>query len=92
MLLAAVSHRQKVAFWRDFGFMPLRVVFAKFIAGAISIGGGCSLGREGPTVHIAGALASNIAGWLGVAKQGRRPALVTLHDVLRLQQQQSDAV
>jgi chloride channel protein, CIC family len=67
----------KVAFWRDFGFMPMRVVFAKFFAGAISIGGGCSLGREGPTVHIAGALASNIAGWLGVAKQGRRPALLS---------------
>ena len=44
----------KVAFWRDFGFMPARVVIAKFFAGAISIGGGCSLGREGPTVHIAG--------------------------------------
>jgi CIC family chloride channel protein len=67
----------KVAFWRDFGFMPAKVVIAKFFAGAISIGGGCSLGREGPTVHIAGALASNIAGWLGIAKQGRRPALLS---------------
>jgi chloride channel protein, CIC family len=67
----------KVAFWRDFGFMPSKVVIAKFFAGAISIGGGCSLGREGPTVHIAGALASNIAGWLGIAKQGRRPALLS---------------
>ena len=67
----------KVAFWRDFGSMPAKVVVAKFFAGAISIGGGCSLGREGPTVHIAGALASNIAGWLGVAKQGRRPALLS---------------
>jgi chloride channel protein, CIC family len=67
----------KVAFWRDFGFMPSRAVVAKFFAGAISIGGGCSLGREGPTVHIAGALASNIAGWLGIAKQGRRPALLS---------------
>ena len=67
----------KVAFWRDFGFMPARVVIAKFFAGAISIGGGCSLGREGPTVHIAGALASNIAGLLGIAKQGRRPALLS---------------
>jgi chloride channel protein, CIC family len=67
----------KVAFWRDFGFMPARVVIAKLFAGAISIGGGCSLGREGPTVHIAGALASNIAGWLGIAKQGRRPALLS---------------
>ena len=57
--------------------MPARVVIAKFFAGAISIGGGCSLGREGPAVHIAGALASNVAGWLGVAKQGRRPALLS---------------
>ena len=61
----------------EIGFMPARVVVAKFFAGAISIGGGCSLGREGPTVHIAGALASNIAGWLGIAKQGRRPALLS---------------
>ncbi len=57
--------------------MPSKVMIAKFFAGAISIGGGCSLGREGPTVHIAGALASNIAGWLGIAKQGRRPALLS---------------
>lgn len=66
----------KIAFWKDFGFMPMNVVMAKFFAGVISIGGGCSLGREGPTVHIAGALASNAAGWLGVAKQARRPALL----------------
>jgi chloride channel protein, CIC family len=56
--------------------MPVKVVIAKFFAGAISIGG-CSLGREGPTVHIARALASNIAGWIGIAKQGRRPALLS---------------
>jgi CIC family chloride channel protein len=67
----------KVAFWRDFGYLPVKVVFAKFFAGVITIGGGCSLGREGPTVHIAGALASNIAGLLGVAKQGRRAALLS---------------
>jgi chloride channel protein, CIC family len=67
----------KVAFWKDFGYLPLKIVFAKFFAGVITIGGGCSLGREGPTVHIAGALASNIAGMLGVAKQGRRPALLS---------------
>jgi CIC family chloride channel protein len=66
----------RVAFRRDCGSMPAKVVIAKFLAGALSIGGGCSLGREGPTVHVAGALASNIAGWLGVSKQGRRPALL----------------
>jgi CIC family chloride channel protein len=57
--------------------MKMKVVIAKFFASAISIGGGCSLGREGPTVHIGGALASNLAGWLGIAKQGRRPALLS---------------
>ena len=67
----------KIAFWRDFGYLPVRVAFAKFFAGVITIGGGCSLGREGPTVHIAGALASNIAGMFGIAKQGRRAALLS---------------
>jgi chloride channel protein, CIC family len=67
----------KIAFWRDFGYLPVKIAFAKFFAGVITIGGGCSLGREGPTVHIAGAIASNIAGMLGVAKQGRRPALLS---------------
>jgi CIC family chloride channel protein len=67
----------KIAFWRDFGYLPIKVAIAKFLAGVITIGGGCSLGREGPTVHIAGALASNIAGMLGVAQQGRRPALLS---------------
>jgi chloride channel protein, CIC family len=56
--------------------MPAKVVIAKFLAGVFSIGGGCSLGREGPTVHLAGALTSNIAGWFGVPKQDRRPALL----------------
>lgn len=65
----------KLAFWRDFGVMSFRAGLVKFVAGAITIGGGASLGREGPSVHIAGSLASNLAGWLGVAKQARRPAL-----------------
>jgi CIC family chloride channel protein len=65
-----------VAYWKDFGCMPAKVVIAKFFAGVLSIGGGCSLGREGPTVHLAGALTSSMAGWLSVAKQARRPALL----------------
>jgi chloride channel protein, CIC family len=66
----------KAAFWRDFGYLPFRVVVAKFFGGVITIGGGSSLGREGPTVHIAGTLASNVAGLLGAPKQERRPALL----------------
>ena len=64
----------KLAFWKDSGVVPWRVVWIKFVAGVLSIGGGCSLGREGPSVQLAGGLASNLAGVLGEAKQGRRLA------------------
>jgi len=64
----------KLAFWKDFGVVPWRVVWVKFVAGVLSIGGGCSLGREGPSVQLAGGVASNLAGLLGEAKQNRRMA------------------
>ncbi|HWF18053.1 MAG TPA: chloride channel protein [Verrucomicrobiae bacterium] len=64
----------KIAFWKDFGYVPWRVVWVKFVAGMVSIGGGSSLGREGPSVHFAGGLASDIAGLMGEAKQNRRNA------------------
>jgi CIC family chloride channel protein len=62
----------KLAFWKDFGFVPGRVAWVKFLAGVLSIGGGSSLGREGPSVQLGGALASSVAGWAGEAKQKRR--------------------
>ena len=64
----------KAAFWKDFGVIPWRTVWVKFIAGVLAIGGGGSLGREGPSVHIAAGLASNLAGLTGEAKQSRRRA------------------
>ena len=64
----------KLAFWKDFGYVPWRVAWVKFIAGVLSIGGGSSLGREGPSVQLAGTVASNLSGWLGTAKSGRRRA------------------
>ncbi|MGH7970261.1 MAG: chloride channel protein, partial [Limisphaerales bacterium] len=64
----------KLAFWKEFGVVPFRVVWVKFIAGVLSIGGGCSLGREGPSVQLAGGLSSNLAGLLGEPKQKRRLA------------------
>jgi len=64
----------KAAFWKDFGYVPWRVVWVKYVAGVLSIGGGCSLGREGPSVQLAGGVASNVAGLLGEAKQKRRAA------------------
>jgi CIC family chloride channel protein len=64
----------KLAFWKDFGMVPFRVIWVKFIAGVVSIGGGSSLGREGPSVQLAGAVSSNLAGLTGEAKQSRRTA------------------
>ncbi len=46
----------------------------KFVASALSIGGGQSLGREGPSVQLGGNVASTLAGWIGVAKQNKRAA------------------
>jgi CIC family chloride channel protein len=64
----------KLSFWKDFGYVPFRVVWVKFVAGVLSIGGGSALGREGPSVHVAGGAASNVAGLLGEPKQNRRMA------------------
>jgi len=64
----------KLAFWKDFGAVPFRVAWVKFLAGVISIGGGTSLGREGPSVQLGGAIASNLAELAGEAKQKRRMA------------------
>jgi CIC family chloride channel protein len=64
----------KLAFWKDFGVIPWRVVWVKFIGGALTVGGGCSLGREGPSVQLASGLASNLAGVLGIPKHQRRTA------------------
>lgn len=65
----------KLAFWKNFGSMPRRIFFVKFIAGMIGIGGGLSLGREGPSVQIGGNIGSTIARILRVSKQGRRAAV-----------------
>ena len=51
----------KMSFWKDFGDVPFRIVWVKFIAGIVSIGGGASLGREDPSVQLAGTLGSNLA-------------------------------
>ncbi|HEX3624864.1 MAG TPA: chloride channel protein [Verrucomicrobiae bacterium] len=64
----------KAAFWKDFGVITWRTVWVKFVAGVLAIGGGGSLGREGPSVHLASGLASILAGLTGEAKQNRRRA------------------
>ncbi len=67
----------KTSFWKDFGYVPFRVLWVKFLAGILQIGGGCSLGREGPSVQVAGAAASLTAGLAGEPKQKRRLGVAT---------------
>ena len=67
----------KAAFWKNFGFVPFRVLWVKFLAGTLQIGGGSSLGREGPCVQLAGTASSLLAGVMGEPKQKRRLAAAT---------------
>ncbi|HEU5070564.1 MAG TPA: chloride channel protein [Verrucomicrobiae bacterium] len=67
----------KAALWKDFGYVKLRVVWVKFLAGALQIGGGSSMGREGPSVQMAGGVGSNLTGLLGEPKQRRRLGAAT---------------
>jgi chloride channel protein, CIC family len=64
----------KLGYWKEFGFVSFRAVWVKFVGGILSLGGGSSLGREGPSVHFAGGIASNVAGIFGEPKQRRRHA------------------
>lgn len=64
----------KAAISKDFGVVAVRPVWVKFLAGIVSIAGGASLGREGPTVYVCGGVASTLAAWLGVRRQNRRAA------------------
>ncbi len=67
----------KAAFWKNFGFVRFRILWVKLLAGALQIGGGSSLGREGPSVQLAGAAASLVAGVAGEPKQKRRVGAAT---------------
>jgi CIC family chloride channel protein len=67
----------KAAFWKNFGFVPFRVLWVKFLAATLQIGGGSSLGREGPSVQLAGTAGSLLAGLAGEPKQKRRLAAAT---------------
>ena len=67
----------KAAYWKDLGFVRLRAAIVKFIAGALTLGGGTSLGREGPSVYVGGGVASSLSAALGVPKTERRLPVAT---------------
>jgi len=46
------------------GVIPGRVAFGKFLTGALCVGSGHSMGREGPSVQIGAAIASVLGRWL----------------------------
>lgn len=52
----------KVAYHQEKLTFSWRLIWVKFVGGALSIGSGSSLGREGPTIHMGAALASKVAG------------------------------
>ncbi len=58
----------KAAYHQNFGVIKTSEAFWRFIIGTISVGFGNSLGREGPTVHICGAVSSKLGRLFGLGK------------------------
>lgn len=58
----------KAAFYNEFGQIPLRTAVWRFFLTTVYVGGGNSLGREGPTVHMCAAIASSLGRTFGLAK------------------------
>jgi CIC family chloride channel protein len=54
----------EAAFHLQQGVIPARVPLGKFLTGALCVGSGHSMGREGPCVQIGGGFASLLGKWL----------------------------
>ena len=59
----------KTAFHIGKGVIPTRTAIGKFITGALCVGSGHSMGREGPSVQIGAALASAIGRWVRLSPE-----------------------
>ncbi len=57
------------------GRMSIKTGLLNAVANATALGTGSSTGREGPVVHLGGALAGGVAGWLGLTPNLSRTVL-----------------
>ena len=59
----------EAAYHLDNGVIPGRVIFGKFLTGALCVGSGHSMGREGPSVQIGAGIASLFGRWLKLSPE-----------------------
>jgi len=65
---SGIPQTKAALFLRD-GFISFRTVAGKFVCSSISLASGIALGREGPSVHVGGGLASVLGRRLGLGPE-----------------------